>query len=167
MYSNALKRFRCYKFYNTDLGIQEAAAESLVKQDASLTETEKEVIVKARRGQGKFRDELIQKYDHKCIMTEISINQVLIASHIKPWSVCNNDERIDVNNGLLLSATYDRLFDSGLITFDINGKIKISSMISKDNANKLSLSYGKKYNIKYNPQMYKYIQYHNDVIFIS
>ena len=111
--------------------------------------------------------ELIKKYDHKCIMTEISINQVLIASHIKPWSVCNNDERIDVNNGFLLSATYDRLFDSGLITFDISGKIKISSMISKDNANKLSLSYGKKYNIKYNPQMYKYIQYHNEVIFVN
>ncbi len=167
MYSNALKRFRCYKFYNTDLGIQEVAEESLIKEDNSLTETEKETIIKARRGQGKFREALINKYSHKCIMTGVSVHQVLVASHIKPWAICNNDERIDENNGLLLSATYDRLFDSGLITFDITGKIRISSMISKDNADKLNLVFGKKYNIKYNSKMEKYIQYHNDIIFIS
>lgn len=167
MYSNSLKRFRCYRYLNTDIGIQEVVEETLVMENENLTKTEKEVIVKARRGQGKFRESLINKYDNRCIMTDISISQVLVASHIKPWVVCNNQERVDVNNGLLLSATYDRLFDSGLITFDINGKIKISSMISKENANKLNLTYGKKYNIKYHPEMNKYIKYHNEIIFVA
>lgn len=167
MYSNALKRYRCYKYLNTDLGIQEAAEEAIVKNDITLTSTEKETIVKARRGQGAYREQLIKKYDHSCIMTKVTISQVLIASHIKPWAVCNNKERIDVNNGLLLSATYDRLFDSGLITFDKDGKLKISKLISKDNAAKLDIKSGTKYDIGYFKEMSQYLDYHNNVIFVG
>ena len=82
-------------------------------------------------------------------------------------AICNNKERIDVNNGLLLSATYDRLFDSGLITFDKNGKLKISKLISKDNAEKLDIKPGTKYDIKYCHEMDSYIEYHNNVIFVG
>ena len=100
-------------------------------------------------------------------MTKVTISQVLVASHIKPWAICNNKERIDVNNGLLLSATYDRLFDSGLITFDKNGKLKISKLISKDNAEKLDIKTGTKYDIKYCYEMNSYLDYHNNVIFVG
>ena len=85
MYSNALKRYRCFKYLNTDIGIQEAAEEAIVKNDTQLTSTEKDTIVKARRGQGSYRDKLIKKYNHTCIMTNVTISQVLVASHIKPW----------------------------------------------------------------------------------
>ena len=167
MYSNALKRYRCFKYLNTDLGIQEAAEEAIVKNDSTLTVTEKETIVKARRGQGSYRDKLIKKYNHSCIMTKVSISQVLVASHIKPWAICDNKERVDVNNGLLLSATYDRLFDSGLITFDKDGKLKISKLISKDNADRLEIKSGTKYDIKYCNEMKNYLDYHNNVIFVG
>ena len=167
MYSNALKRYRLYKKMNTDIGILEVIEEVDINKDVTLKTTEKEVLIKARRGQGQYREDLLKKYCSKCIMTDIDIKQVLIASHIKPWAVCDNSERIDVNNGLILSATYDRLFDDGLITFDINGKIYISSMISNFNRSKLGLSAGKKYDIKYNSKMADYIKYHNEVIFIK
>ncbi len=167
MYSNALKRYRCYVYLNSDIGIQEEAEELIVKNDKTLTSTEKEVIIKARRGQGLYRDKLIQKYNKSCIVTGTNISQVLVASHIKPWVVCDNKERVDVNNGLLLSATFDRLFDSGLITFDKKGKMLVSSMVSKDNFEKLHIDDSVKYDIKYKIEMEKYLDYHNKIIFVG
>lgn len=167
MYSNAIKRYRLYKFQNSDTGIQEIVEETIVMNNLSLSDTEKETIVKARRGQGLYRELLMKKYNNECIMTKINIKQVLIASHIKPWAVCDNAERIDVNNGLLLSATYDRLFDSELITFNVNGKLLISDLVSNDNARKLNIKKGTKYNIGFNSEMKKYLEYHNKYIFIA
>lgn len=167
MYSNALKRYRCYVYLNSDLGIQEEAQEAIVKNDQILTSTEKEIIIKARRGQGLYREKLMQKYNKSCIVTGTNISQVLVASHIKPWVVCDNNERIDVNNGLLLSATFDRLFDSGLITFDKKGKMLVSNMVSKDNFEKLHIDNTINYDIKYVQTMGKYLDYHNKVIFIG
>ena len=167
MYSNSLKRYRCYKYLNSDRGIQEEVEEASVINDTTITATEKETIIKARRGQGAYREKILAKYNGTCIMTKVSVTQVLIASHIKPWAVCNNFEKIDVDNGLLLSATYDRLFDSGLISFDLRGKLKVSSLISKDNAEKLRIKSGLIYDIKYNENMMKYIEYHNNYIFVD
>ena len=167
MYSNSLKRYRCFKYLNTDLGKYEEEEEKNIRNDNTLTVTEKETIIKSRRGQGTYRKKLIDKYNSTCIITQVNIPQVLVASHIKPWAICNNDERIDVNNGLLLSATYDRLFDSGLITFDNSGKMKISTLISKENAKKLEIKTGKKCDIKYCREMETYLNYHNSNIFVG
>lgn len=91
----------------------------------------------------------------------------MVASHIKPWSVSNNEERLSVDNGLLLSATFDRLFDSGLISFKKDGTILISSLISRENKEKLNLVDGQVYDIKYNDNMGKFLNYHNEVIYIG
>ena len=58
---------------------------------------------------------LMKKHNRQCIVTGIDIHELLVASHIKPWRVCDNKERIDTENGLLLSLSMDRLFDGGLI----------------------------------------------------
>ncbi len=73
--------------------------------------------MKSRVGQGDFRKSLIEKYDGKCVVTGIDLTKLLIASHIKPWRISDNKERLSSENGLLLSANLDKLFDSGLITF--------------------------------------------------
>ena len=91
----------------------------MISENVSISVTKREFIVKARIGQGKFREQLLAKYG-SCIISGIDLSKVLVASHIKPWAVSTNEERVSVNNGLLLSATYDRLFDSGLITFSMN-----------------------------------------------
>ena len=76
-------------------------------------------MVLSRIGQGKFRKDLLKKYK-KCLLTGISHTALLVASHIKPWKDCNDKERLDSKNGLLLSSLMDKLFDRYFITFDEN-----------------------------------------------
>ncbi|MGL4888201.1 MAG: HNH endonuclease [Aeromonas veronii] len=85
-------------------------------QHSPLTVTEKEQLVKSRRGQGLFRSRL-EQIEPSCRVTGVSNKVLLIASHIKPWCECDNIERLDGNNGLLLSPHIDKLFDQGWITF--------------------------------------------------
>ena len=96
----------------------------------TLNDTEKDAIIKSRIGQGKFRKSLIEKWG-ACSVTNLSNLSLLRASHIKPWSACDNHERLDPENGLLLNPSLDHLFDSGLVTFDSSGNIVISSKLNK------------------------------------
>ena len=110
--------------------------------------------------------QLLAKYG-SCIISGIDISKALVASHIKPWAVSTNEERVSVDNGLLLSATYDRLYDSGLITFVNEGKLIISRFVSEDNRNKLQIKNGQVYKLQSNMQMKNFLEYHNDVVFIK
>ena len=166
MYSNALKWFRSYVESNIFDIVAAKIEEKKIRENVNISTTERESIVKARIGQGKFREQLLAKYG-SCIISGIDISKALVASHIKPWAVSTNEERISVNNGLLLSATYDRLFDSGLITFANEGKLIISRFISEENRDKLRIKNGQIYNLKTNPQMKTFLEYHNDVVFIK
>jgi predicted restriction endonuclease len=58
----------------------------------------------------------------RCALTGITEPVLLRASHIVPWADCNDEQRLDVHNGLLLSAFWDAAFDKGLVSFDDNGR---------------------------------------------
>lgn len=103
-------------------------------------ETERKGLVTSRVGQGYYRQQILQKWNGRCAITGIAIKSILISSHIVPWSESNDDERLDANNGILLSPNYDALFDKHLITFDENGAIIISKSISTDQRVALGLS---------------------------
>lgn len=167
MYSNALKHYRYFVLANKSNSQALRSEIQTIRHDPLLNRTEKEAIIKARIGQGEFRAKLLRKYNSSCIITNIKVPSVLIASHIKPWSVSSNSERLSSENGFILSATYDRLFDGGLISFCDNGKLLISSMITKDDAQILNLDTSKNYDIKYNFSMKNFLDYHRDVIFIK
>lgn len=84
--------------------------------------TEAERLVVKRVGQHIFLERLIDYWRCCCPLTGIVDKPLLRASHIKPWRDCENDaERLDVHNGLLLSALLDAVFDSGLVTFGDDG----------------------------------------------
>ena len=166
MYSNALKWFRSYVESNVFDVVAVKIEEKKISENVNISTTERESIVKARIGQGKFREQLLAKYG-SCIISGIDISKALVASHIKPWAISTNEERISVNNGLLLSATYDRLFDSGLITFVNEGKLIISRFVSEENRNKLQIKNGQVYKLQSNMQMRNFLEYHNDVVFIK
>lgn len=85
--------------------------------------TQKEATVLQRVGQQIFRRELMTKHGGKCQLTGVNIPELLIASHIKPWASSSHDERLDVNNGLLLVRDVDALFDKGLLSFSDNGDV--------------------------------------------
>lgn len=93
--------------------------EQFNEQTKNFKTDEKEALVKVRYGQGCFRDALIQIDGPKCWMTGIEGEPLLVASHIKPWSHCDEDRnaRGNPDNGLLLSALWDAAFDAGLVTF--------------------------------------------------
>lgn len=94
--------------------------ESIKRQQ--FPKTEKEQLIKARRGQGRFRAE-VQKIERHCRLTRVEDHSLLIASHIKAWRESSNEEKMDGNNGLLLSAHVDRLFDRGWISFSDSGAV--------------------------------------------
>ncbi len=93
--------------------------------------TEVERLVVQRVGQGIFRERLMNYWQGRCPLTGITDPALLRASHIKPWANCESDEeRLDVYNGLLLSALWDAAFDKGLVTFDDGGAPQFSSSLS-------------------------------------
>ena len=166
MYSNALKQYR-YFINAVAEDVEDSAYIESIKNDTEIPETERKAIIQSRVGQGTFRKALFEKYQGRCIITGLNHPKLLVASHIKPWAVSSNRERLSVDNGLLLSATYDRLFDSGLITFDRQGKIFLSSFIGAENTKRLNLSNDMCFNLRISGNMGEYLDYHNDVLFVK
>lgn len=96
-------------------------------------ETERKGLITSRVGQGAYRKSILFRWDFKCAVTRYFKKEILIASHIVPWKGSTNEERLDVDNGILLSPTYDALFDQQLISFEKNGKIILSDSLLKTN----------------------------------
>ena len=167
MYSNALKQYRYFNFEDIKEDESEKQLEDEVCKSKQLTTTEKQMIIKARIGQGKYRTNLLEKYEGKCIVTGIDKPKLLVASHIKPWAICNNVERIDKENGLLLCPNMDRLFDCGLITFTNEGRMILSSFIGKENIQKLHISDGINVDLRATKELLCYLEYHRDVLFVK
>lgn len=127
--------------------------------DRKLTGVDKAAVVKVRVNQGVFRDRLIRKYE-SCCLCGADDKGLLIASHIKPWAESDPKERIDVNNGLLLCPNHDRLFDKNYISFDDDGHILISDMLSEEN--RILLNVHEDMRIKMTDEMTKYMAYHRE-----
>lgn len=132
----------------------------------------REIETKARVGQYFFRESVLSAYGNKCCITGLTEPQLLIASHIKPWSVCDKKtERTNPQNGLCLNALHDKAFDKGLITVDNNYNIVISPRISEIQMDRLSKEWFYSYDHKQImlPEKFipdkRFIEYHNDVIF--
>jgi hypothetical protein len=128
-----------------------------------IHETEKEQLIKARRGQGAYRYNL-EKIEKKCRFTDVDDKRFLIASHIKPWRLADNEERLDGNNGLLLSPHADKLFDGGFISIDKKGNIlTINNQIKK-----LMVQWGinPHRNLgRFNPNQLEYLDFHRNELF--
>jgi hypothetical protein len=107
---------------------------------AKLEENEDGLILtKARKGQGKYRQELLNLCPY-CPITMVSDDRILIASHIKPWAKSNDIEKIDPMNGFMFTPTFDYLFDRGFMTFTEDKRTKLSPFLSKMTYSKLGIS---------------------------
>jgi predicted restriction endonuclease len=100
-------------------------------QTAGLPQTtEVERLVVQRIGQDIFRAALIDYWGARCPITGITDPTLLRASHIVPWAECDDAQRLDVHNGLLLSALWDAAFDAGLISFANDGTVFVNPELS-------------------------------------
>ncbi len=123
--------------FNQDTAVQEPLS---LYNIIPPNETERVGLVTSRVGQGAYRKRIIHRWEYKCAVTEFDKLDILIASHIKPWTDSNDNERLDVHNGLLLSPTYDALFDRHLISFENNGNIILSDKIEHQAFEKISVT---------------------------
>lgn len=134
------------------------------KYTEELEGKEKEAVVKVRINQDKFREKLINKYK-KCCLCNVNMNELLVASHIKPQSISDANEKLDIHNGLLMCSNHDKLFDRGYISFDDTGRILISERL--DDNNRMYMNITAKMKIDITEENIKYIKYHRKNVFIE
>jgi hypothetical protein len=119
------------RVYKLGLSLPDAPLARFRAQTAGLPQTtEVERLVVQRIGQDIFRAALMDYWGGRCPITGITDPALLRASHIVPWAECDDAERLDVYNGLLLSALWDAAFDSGLVTFTNDGAVLASAELS-------------------------------------
>ena len=119
----------------------------------------------AREGQGEYRKALLQECP-VCPITGITAESLLIASHIKPWAVCNDKEKVDPKNGFILSPLYDKLFDRGFITFTPDRRVKITNWLSNHDKKRINISDNQQIAIlPIDDKRVKYLEYHNEFVF--
>ena len=103
---------------------------SKLQQSEGITESMR--WVSTRRVQSFFRKAVLGSYKNKCALTGLTSPELLIASHIIPWSE-DESRRADPTNGICLNALHDKAFDRNLITFDEDYRLVVSSVLkSKD-----------------------------------
>lgn len=168
-YRSAIQLYR--KFRVASFGVQpsieetqgEAALLSAVIAE-TLTKTEREALVKSRIGQGRFRSLVLEIWDYRCAVTGSGL--LLTASHIKPWKVATNLERLDGWNGLALSPTFDRAFDAGLITFEDNASIRLSPRLPTIEAARLGIK-PSLHAVGLQRKHSSYLAIHRDTVFLK
>jgi putative restriction endonuclease len=135
--------------------------------DSHIGETEKRSLMKARRGQGLFRQR-VTMIEHHCRITGVSRREHLIASHIKPWRESTNPERLCEANGLLLTPTIDHLFDRGFISFENNGELLISPVAHQESMKKMGIIVDRVVNVGgfADPQT-EFLDFHRGNIFLK
>lgn len=150
-----------------DNPIVDATAEAIERQilnDTTIASTERHEIVKARRGQGRFRRN-VEQFEVGCRITGVTDRRLLRASHIKPWRLCeSNHERLDGNNGLLLTPTFDLLFDQGYLSFRDDGSWVISPKIAADQVASLGVAAGRTSSYRtFNEAQRQYLRFHREL----
>jgi hypothetical protein len=128
-------------------------------QDSGRDSTTKEALVLARRGQGMFRTQVLQRWGNACAVTGATTVDAIRASHIRPWRHSSDSERLDPSNGLPLVASLDALFDGGLISFDGSGKLIASDCLS-DSERRIFGINGRALLRKPTARTAKYLEYH-------
>ncbi len=130
----------------------------------------REQIVKVRVNQSFFRSSILASYNNTCCITGIQQPELLIAGHIKPWSI-DEKNRLNPQNGIAINALHDRAFESGLITITPHFKIKVSPLLLKQKKSKSIEDYFIKYNnqdiilpSRFLPDVV-FLKYHNEVRF--
>lgn len=138
-----------------------------VRKDEQVPQTTREAVVMARRGQGLFKQR-VMSLERSCRITGVDREEHLRASHCKPWRDSNNEERLDGENGLLLTPTIDHLFDRGFIGFENDGGLIISPVAHPESLLKMGIDWSKKRNVgNFSEGQRRYLEYHRDNVLLQ
>jgi putative restriction endonuclease len=130
---------------NAEITVQAANADAelwehhlQVEGDPRIPETEREQLIIARQGQGLFKQRVME-LENRCRITLVANPSHLRASHCKPWRDSNNAERLNGENGLLLTPSIDHLFDRGFISFENDGRLIVSPVADHHSLNRMGV----------------------------
>ena len=145
----------------------EARESEQISENRQMPETEKQALIKARRGQGLFRQR-VAHIEHFCRVTRVDRPEHLIASHIKPWRESDNRERLFEGNGLLLTPTIDHLFDRGFISFENSGELLVSPVAHEESMQKMGIITDRVVNVGgfAEPQR-RFLEFHRTNVFLK
>jgi GNAT superfamily N-acetyltransferase len=149
-----------------DIEQWERKIEGQVAANPSLAETERMAIIRARRGQGLFRDR-VSKIEQRCRITGVDNPVHLVASHCKPWRDATNEERLDGENGLLLTPSIDHLFDRGFISFEDNGRLLVSPVAQRESLRRMGIETQSNVNVgTFSQGQRRFLDFHRCSIFL-
>lgn len=139
-----------------------------IRAAREIPETEREAVILARRGQGIFKRNVF-KIEQRCRITGVDRVEHLVGSHCKPWRDCaSNEERLDGENGLLLTPSIDHLFDRGFISFENDGRLLISRVAHKESLRRMGVSVDAARNVGgFSEGQRRYLDYHRESVFLA
>jgi len=137
-----------------------------LRSETVVPETIREAIVLARRGQGLFKQRVMQ-IERACRITGVDREEYLRASHCKPWRDATNEERLDGENGLLLTPNADHLFDRGFIGFEDNGDVLISPVAHVESLARMGLDSSRVVNVGgFSKGQRRYLDFHRENVLL-
>jgi predicted restriction endonuclease len=135
--------------------------------DQTIPETTRQAVVMARRGQGLFKQN-VQRIESYCRVTQVDQIEHLRASHCKPWRDASNAERLDGQNGLLLTPDVDHLFDRGFISFEDNGTVLVSPVAHRESLQRMGLEDALRRNVGgFSEGQRTYLAFHRESVFLE
>jgi putative restriction endonuclease len=150
-----------------DLDYWESKLEQNLAADSTVPETDRIAIIRARRGQGLFK-ERVSKIESRCRLTGVSNPVHLVASHCKPWRDATNEERLNGENGLLLTPTIDHLFDRGFISFEGNGQLIVSPRAHDPSLKKMGIDTTQTINVgTFTNGQRQFLDFHRDAVLLK
>ena len=149
-----------------DIGVWEHHLEQEVEENSEIGGTERSALVMARRGQGLFK-ERVMCIERRCRITRVDNPVHLRASHLKPWRDATNEERLDGENGLLLTPSIDHLLDKGFISFENSGELIISPVAHKPSLERMGVATERVVNVgSFTEGQKHFLNYHRDAVLL-
>ncbi len=145
-----------------DIEEWERRVEVEITTDFAIRETERSALVLARRGQGQFRDN-VRSIERACRITKVERMEHLVASHVRPWRDSSNEQRLDGENGLLLTPTVDHLFDKGFISFEDSGQLLVSPVADPESMRRMGIDQERRINVgAFSEGQRRYLDFHRE-----
>ena len=149
-----------------DLDVWERRLEEQVQTDVTVPETNREAIIRARRGQGLFKQR-VMRIETRCRITGVDNLNHLLASHCKPWRDSTNEERLNGENGLLLTPSIDHLFDRGFIGFEDSGNLIISPVAHRPSLQKMGVETKQATNVgSFTEGQRQFLEFHRNAVLL-
>jgi len=110
----------------------------------------------------------VQRLERRCRITGVDRLEHVVASHCKPWRDCDHRERLDGENGLLLTPSIDPLFDRGFISFEKNGRLLVSPVADLRSLGRMGVPVAERRNVgAFTEGQSQYLEFHQERVFLA